>query len=133
MGANLRPIPCLAQISVENEVALVDPIEGAPLEPLAELVADPDVETIMHAPSADLTLLGLDFGTRPRRIADVQLTAGFVGLGAGQCLATLLERVLQVRIDKSERYTDWSRRPLYDAQLATPRMTSSSFSRCMTS
>lgn len=112
-----RPIPCLAQVSVEREVALIDPVEGAPLEALAALVADPDVETIMHAPSADLTLLALHFGTRPRHVADVQLTAGFVGLGAGQSLATLLERALQVRIEKTEGFSDWSRRPLTDAQL----------------
>jgi ribonuclease D len=112
-----RPIPCLAQVSIESEVTLVDPIEGALLEPLAELVADPAVETVMHAPSADLTLLALHFGTRPRCIADVQLTAGFVGLGAGQSLATLLERALQVRIEKTEGFSDWSQRPLSDAQL----------------
>jgi ribonuclease D len=112
-----RPIPCLAQVSVEEEVTLIDPIEGGPLEPIAELVADPDVETIMHAPSADLTLLALHFGTRPQRIADVQLTAGFVGSGAGQSLATLLERTLQIRIEKTEGFSDWSRRPLNDAQL----------------
>lgn len=112
-----RPIPCLAQVSIDNEVALVDPVEGAPLEPLADLVADPDIETIMHAPSADLTLLALHFGTIPKRISDVQLTAGFVGLGAGQSLATLLERALQVRIEKTEGFSDWSRRPLNEAQL----------------
>ena len=41
----------------------------------------------MHAPSADLTLLGMAFGTRPQRIRDLQIVAGFVGLGAGQGLA----------------------------------------------
>lgn len=112
-----RPIPCLAQVSVENEVTLIDPVEGAPLEPIAELVADPDVETIMHAPSADLTLLALHFGTRPERVTDVQLAAGFVGIGAGQSLATLLERTLQIRIEKTEGFSDWSARPLNDAQL----------------
>jgi ribonuclease D len=85
---------------------------------VAELVADPDVEVVMHAPSADLTLLGLAFGTRPENLLDVQIVAGFVGLGAGQGLATLLERVLGVKLDKGERYTDWSRRPLSEAQLA---------------
>ena len=48
-------------------VHLIDPIEGAPLEAVAELVSDPDVEAVMHAPSADLTLLGMAFGTRPQR------------------------------------------------------------------
>ena len=111
------PIACLAQVATARGVHLIDPIDGAPLGPVAELVADPDVEVVMHAPSADLTLLGMAFGTRPRRLTDMQIVAGFVGLGAGQGLATLLERVLGVKLDKGERYTDWSRRPLSAAQL----------------
>lgn len=111
------PMPCLAQVAIGDEVHLIDPIEGAPLGPLADLVADPDVQTIMHAPSADLTLLALHHGTRPQNLRDVQLIAGFVGLGAGQGLSVLLERVLKVRLDKGEQYTDWSRRPLTSRQL----------------
>ena len=111
------PVACLAQVATSRGVHLVDPIAGAPLAALAGLVADPDVEVVMHAPSADLALLGMEFGVRPARLHDVQLTAGFVGLGAGQGLGTLLERVLRVRLDKGERYTDWSRRPLSRPQL----------------
>ena len=111
------PVACLAQVATPRGVHLIDPIEGAPLLPVAELVADPAVEVVMHAPSADLTLLGLAYGLRPARLHDVQVTAGFVGLGAGQGLATLLQRALGVRLDKGERYTDWTRRPLSAAQL----------------
>jgi ribonuclease D len=111
------PVACLAQVATPRGVHLIDPIGGAPLLPVAELVADPDVEVVMHAPSADLTLLGMAYGLRPARLQDVQVTAGFVGLGAGQGLGTLLERVLGVRLDKGERYTDWTRRPLSGAQL----------------
>lgn len=111
------PQPCLAQIAVRDEVHLIDPIAGAPLQPVADLVADPALATVMHAPSADLTLLSLQYGVRPANMTDVQLIAGFVGLGAGQGLAALLERVLKVRLDKGEQYTDWSRRPLTAKQL----------------
>jgi ribonuclease D len=112
-----RPLPCLAQIAVGERIAIVDPLAGGPLEPVAELVADPDVATVMHAPSADLTLLALHFDVRPAALVDVQTVAGFVGLGASQSLATLLERALRIRLDKTESYSDWSRRPLTDAQL----------------
>lgn len=111
------PIPCLAQVAVGDEVALIDPIDGAPLEPIAELLADPAIEVIMHAPSADLILFALAFGTRPSNVVDTQLTGGFVGLGAGQSLGALLSRVLDVRLAKTEGYSDWSRRPLTHAQL----------------
>src|SRR5680860_1830663 len=65
------PIACLAQLATPVGDHIVDPIEGAPLRPVAELVADPDVEVVMHAPSADLTLLGLAFGLRPQRLIDI--------------------------------------------------------------
>jgi ribonuclease D len=111
------PVACLAQVATPVGVHLIDPIEGAPLGPIAELVADPDVAVVMHAPSADLTLLGMAYGIRPQNLTDMQITAGFVGLGAGQGLAALLDRVLGVKLDKGERYTDWSKRPLSAAQL----------------
>lgn len=111
------PIACLAQLATPVGVHLIDPIEGAPLGPVAELVCDPAVEVVMHAPSADLTLLGMAYGVRPQAFTDVQLTAGFVGLGAGQGLGNLLDRVVGVKLDKGERYTDWSRRPLSAGQL----------------
>ncbi len=85
------PVPCLAQVNVAGDVYLVDPIEGAPLHPIAELVSDADVTVVMHAPSADLTLLALATEVTPRSLLDVQTTAGFVGLGAGQGLAALLD------------------------------------------
>ena len=52
------PVACLAQIATPRGIHIVDPIDGAPLAPIAGLVSDPDVEVVMHAPSADLTLLG---------------------------------------------------------------------------
>ena len=112
-----KPVACLAQVATETTVWLIDPIAGAPLEALVALVEDESVETVMHAPSADLTLLALHFGLVPRAIIDVQLAAGFVGLGAGQSLGTLLDRGLGLHLTKAESYSDWSRRPLNDAQL----------------
>jgi ribonuclease D len=111
------PIPCLAQVATNHEIALIDPIEGGPLDDIAALLADPAVEVVMHAPSADLTLFALGFDVRPSNLLDSQLIAGFVGLGAGQSLGALLQRVLDVRVAKTEGYSDWSRRPLTRAQL----------------
>jgi ribonuclease D len=112
------PIPCMVQVALADEVFLLDPIEGAPLEPISELLGDPAVRIIVHAPSADLTLMSLHGAPDPTSLEDVQLVAGFVGLGAGQSLGALVERVLGVRLSKTEGYTDWSRRPLSSAQLA---------------
>ncbi|MEI7794205.1 MAG: HRDC domain-containing protein [Thermoleophilia bacterium] len=111
------PIPCLAQVAVGDEIALIDPIEGASLQPIADVLGDPSVEIIMHAPSADLILFALGFNARPTNLLDSQLIGGFVGLGSGQSLGALLSRVLGVKVAKTEGYSDWSRRPLTDAQL----------------
>jgi ribonuclease D len=112
-----KPIPCLAQVATDTTVWLIDPIAGAPIEPIVAIVEDPDVETLMHAPSADLTLMALHYGVQPTNILDVQLIAGFIGLGAGQSLGTLLERGLGLHLAKAESYSDWSRRPLNESQL----------------
>jgi len=111
------PIPCLAQGAVDDDIFLIDPIEGAPLQPISDVLEDPAVEIIMHAPSADLILFALGFGTRPTNLLDSQLIGGFVGLGSGQSLGALLSRVLGVKVAKTEGYSDWSRRPLTAAQL----------------
>jgi len=112
-----RPQPCLVSIAVGDRVELLDPIEGAPLEPVGEMAADPAVTVVMHAPAADLILLVSALGIRPTSIIDTQLLAGFVGLGSGQSLGSLVERGLGVRLSKTESYTDWSRRPLSRQQL----------------
>ena len=111
------PIPCLAQVATTEEIALIDPIEGGKLDDIAALLADPTVEVVMHAPSADLTLFALGFDVRPANLLDSQLIAGFVGMGAGQSLGALLGRVIDVKVAKTEGYSDWSRRPLTAAQL----------------
>ncbi len=110
------PQLCLAQIAVDGVVHLVDPIAGAPLEPLGGLIADPAVEKVMHAPSADLIAFGLHHGTVPARVFDTQVAAGFVGLTASLSLDRLLEKALRVRLDHDETFSDWSRRPLKDTQ-----------------
>jgi len=111
------PIPCLAQVAVGHDIFLIDPIEGAPLQPIADVLEDPAVEIIMHAPSADLILFALGFNARPTNLLDSQLIGGFVGMGSGQSLGALLSRVLGVKVAKTEGYSDWSRRPLTAAQL----------------
>ncbi|MGA0122021.1 MAG: ribonuclease D [Gaiellales bacterium] len=111
------PQLCLAQLAVGDEIWLIDPLAGAPLDPVAELVADPAVEKLMHAPSADLIAFGLHFGSVPANVFDTQIAAGFVGLTAGAGLERLLDQVLRVRLDHDETFSDWSRRPLTDTQL----------------
>lgn len=110
------PQLCLVQIAVDGEITLIDPVEGAPLEQVAALIADPGVEKVMHAPAADLTAFRLQYDVAPAAITDTQVMAGFAGLGANTGLDRLLQAVLRVQVDHHESFSDWSRRPLTDAQ-----------------
>src|SRR5690242_2511262 len=112
------PIPCLVQVATVDRLAVIDPLEGGDVAPIAELVADPRVELLMHAPSGDLLLFARRFGVQPARITDVQLLAGFVGLGCSLAYDRLVERVLRIRLEHNETFSNWSKRPLSETQVA---------------
>ena len=98
------------------EVRAIDPLKVDARE-IAELVADPDVETVIHSAQADLALLGQVFSVRGRGIVDTQIAAAFLGLGDQIGYAALVERMAGVYIDKGSQFTEWSRRPLTDDQV----------------
>ena len=108
---------CLVQIATAERLAVVDPIEGAPLQPVAELMADPAVEKVMHAPSGDLAAFVLQHEVRPLGVYDTQLAAGFAGYGGTLSLERLLEAAIRVRLRHDEGFTDWQRRPLTPTQV----------------
>jgi ribonuclease D len=99
-------------------LAVIDPLEKGDVGPIAQLVADPEVELLMHAPSGDLLLFARRFGVRPVRVFDVQLVAGFIGLGSSLAYDRLVERVLRVRLVHNETFSTWSKRPLSPTQVA---------------
>ena len=112
------PVPCLVQVATAERLAVVDPLRGGDVTPIVELVADPAVELLMHAPSADLLLFARRFGVRPARVFDVQLLAGFVGLGSSLAYDRLVEAVLRIRLVHNETFSNWSHRPLSETQIA---------------
>jgi ribonuclease D len=107
---------CLAQVSAGDQVWLLDPLNGVDFKPVAELLADPEVEILIHAGKQDLEIFYEAYRTVPRRIFDVQIAAAFAGYGASLSYGRLVEAVLEVKLEKGESYTDWCRRPLTDAQ-----------------
>jgi ribonuclease D len=111
------PALCLVQVAAGDRVFVNDPLRGAPAAPVASLVADAAVEKVMHAPSGDLAAFHLEFGARPASIYDVQLAAGFAGLGGSLSLERLVEATVGVRLQHDEGFTDWQRRPLSETQV----------------
>jgi ribonuclease D len=106
------PQLCLVQISWPHGVALVDPL-ACDVRALADVLHAP-ATMVTHAGGSDLPILERAVGARPAGLFDVQLAAGFVGLGSPS-LGSLVSILLGVRLDKSEQLADWSARPLSSA------------------
>ncbi len=121
-----RTLLCVIQVVVSDdeglEVVVLDALdEQTVLEPLAALLADPQIEVIVHAGRQDIALLRRCARTEVTRIFDTQIAAGFAGLSAQAGYDTLLRDVLGVRVQKTASYTRWDRRPLDAEQLAYAR------------
>lgn len=108
---------CLLQLATADELVLIDPLASVDLAGVAGLVSDPDVEVLVHAGRQDFELLFERFGALPRNIYDVQLAAGFAGLGASLPYGRLVDELAGATLVKGEAYTDWCRRPLTESQL----------------
>jgi ribonuclease D len=111
------PALCLIQIATADRLAVVDPLAGAPLEPIAELMGDASVTKVMHAASGDLAAFVLHFDVRPSSIYDTQLAAGFAGFGGSLSLERLLDASVGVKLQHDEGFTDWQKRPLTETQV----------------
>jgi ribonuclease D len=107
---------CLVQLATSRKVWILDSTQTG-VSGIGELLADPAIEIVVHSGRQDLELLVDLTGGPPRNIFDVQIAAGFVGLGASLPYGRLVEEVLGVVLTKGEAYTDWCRRPLSASQL----------------
>src|SRR4051794_25021070 len=124
-----RSLLCLVQVAVDGEhagddarVEVLDPLDDA-LEPgpLAEVLADPAVEVIMHAGRQDVALLRRVWKTEVTNVFDTQIAAGFAGLRAQLGYEPLVSEMLKERVRKSASFTHWDARPLSDEQLEYAR------------
>ena len=96
---------------------LVDPLsDGLDLAPLYELFKNPDVVKVFHAARQDLEIFFVDQGVIPAPLFDTQVAAMVCGFGEQAGYETLVRKIAKDEVDKSSRFTDWSRRPLTDAQ-----------------
>jgi ribonuclease D len=124
-----RPLLCLVGVAVPDPaggpaplVALVDPLAGElDPAPLAEVLADPEVQVILHAGRQDVALLRRAWATEVRGVFDTQVAAGFAGFGAQTSYGGLLADALGRRVAKSASFTRWDARPLTAEQLSYAR------------
>ncbi|PRY21432.1 ribonuclease D [Aliiruegeria haliotis] len=112
---------CLIQIALpdDGEAVLVDPIaggEGLSLDPLYELFRDTSVVKVFHAARQDLEIFFHEGNVFPDPLFDTQVAAMVCGFGEQVGYETLVRKIAKGSVDKSSRFTDWSRRPLSEAQ-----------------
>ncbi|HKQ93974.1 MAG TPA: ribonuclease D [Aestuariivirgaceae bacterium] len=113
------PELCLIQIAGAKREAVIDPLaEGINLQPFFDLMADRNVVKVFHAARQDLEIIWLKAKLIPTPIFDSQVAAMVCGYGDQVGYEALARRIAKVSIDKSSRFTDWSRRPLSQKQLA---------------
>jgi len=123
-----RPLLCLVQVAVEDaaepagvRIELLDPLAGLEPGPLAEVLADPAIEVVLHAGGQDVAILKREWRTAIHNVFDTQLAAGFAGLPAQAAYNVLLQSLLDVRLAKSASFTRWDARPLSEEQRAYAR------------
>ena len=112
------PELCLVQMASPTLEVLVDPLaKGIDLTPLFELMADGNVIKVFHAARQDIEIIHHLGGLIPHPIFDTQVAAMVCGFGDSISYDQLVQKIKNVQIDKSSRFTDWSRRPLSEKQL----------------
>ncbi len=123
-----RTLLCLIQLAVPDastpdggqseRIELLDPLaqdlDGAAL---AQVLADPNIQVVVHAGRQDIALVRRRFQTEVSNIFDTQVAAGFAGMPAQASYDSLLSRLLGVKVAKSASFTRWDSRPLSPEQL----------------
>src|SRR5210317_195967 len=112
---------CLIQLALPGkdtkDAVLVDPLaDGLSLQPLYDLFENETVVKVFHAARQDLEIFYVDAKVIPKPLFDTQVAAMVCGFGDQVGYETLVRKIAKQTLDKSSRFTDWSRRPLSDAQ-----------------
>jgi ribonuclease D len=113
------PKLCLAQVAGPDDAAAIDALaEGIDLAPLDELMANAKVLKVFHAARQDLEIFYLRMNQVPQPLFDTQIAAMVCGHGEAASYESLATKLAKAKIDKSSRFTDWSRRPLSERQIS---------------
>ena len=113
------PLLCVAQMASPEEAVVVDALAtGLDLSPLFALMASESVTKVFHAARQDIEIVWNMAKTIPHPIVDTQVAAMVLGYGDSISYDQLVQRITGDTLDKSHRFTDWTRRPLSDAQIA---------------
>ena len=113
------PELCLIQLASPDIAVIVDPLSPEiDLSPLFKLMANTNVVKVFHAARQDVEIIYKLGNIIPAPLFDTQIAGSVCGFGESVSYEQIVERITGEHIDKSSRYTDWSRRPLSDKQLS---------------
>lgn len=112
------PLLCVAQMATDDEAVVIDALaHGIDLAPFFALMANEKVIKVFHAARQDIEIMWNMAKTIPHPIVDTQVAAMVLGYGDSISYDQLVQRITGDVLDKSNRFTDWTRRPLTDAQV----------------
>src|SRR5690348_17506168 len=112
------PLLCVVQMASPDEAVVVDALApGIDLKPFFELMANEKVLKVFHAARQDIEIVWHRANIIPHPIFDTQVAAMVLGHGDSISYDQLVQRIAGDTLDKSNRFTDWTRRPLSDAQI----------------
>ena len=112
------PKLCLVQLAGPGIELIVDPLaQGLDMKPFYDLMANESVVKVFHAARQDIEIVYREAETIPAPVFDTQVAAMVCGFGESISYVNLVKKVTGGDLDKSSRFTDWSRRPLSDKQL----------------
>jgi ribonuclease D len=109
---------CLLQLATDDVAFVVDPLSDVDLTLLSDLFFDPLVVKVFHAGSQDMQILYELLGRPVAPVFDTQVAASLLGLPQQMSLAALVKEHIGVELNKSDTYSDWSKRPLRAAQIS---------------
>ena len=113
------PLLCVAQMASPDEAVVIDALAtGLDLTPFFALMANESVVKVFHAARQDIEIVWNMAKTIPHPIVDTQVAAMVLGYGDSISYDQIVQRITGDTLDKSHRFTDWTRRPLSDAQIA---------------
>jgi ribonuclease D len=112
------PLLCLIQLAGPEAEGVIDPLTpGLDLMPFYRLMADHSTVKVFHAARQDIEIVFLKSGIVPTPVFDTQIAAMVGGFGDSISYVNLVKKTTGIDLDKTSRFTDWSRRPLSSKQL----------------
>jgi hypothetical protein len=107
----------LLQLAIAKQCFVVDALRLYDLSPLAEVLANPSINILLHGAGSDLRVMA-ERGLNVAHYFDLEASSRSIFGQHESSLAAMLQRALHVRLDKSLQRTDWTRRPLPPAMIA---------------